>query len=88
MKIKEIPKTDNIIIGFDLAERHYSFTTSLITIRGEECVCALPIEINGNELHLDSRCENVTIEYLNQLSGERISGKMLILNMIIRVFIG
>ena len=73
MYLSEVPKTDKIIISFDIRDKHFDFTTDLLPFVDSEdpenTVYSAPIVIMGNRLHLDSRCKNMMVRYLNQLSG-------------------
>lgn len=73
MLLGEIPKTDNVLISFDLADKHFDFTTTLLPNTDKENpkgkIITEPVVIQGNSLHIDSRCRNQALRYLNPFSG-------------------
>ncbi len=70
MYLWEIPKTDNIMISFFLSGRKFNLTTSLVPEERPEKdgMYVMPIIVAGSVLHLDSRCENLRLVYVNQAS--------------------
>ena len=73
MYLGEIEKTDNIVISFDLGDRHFDFTTTLLPDTDKEdarkTIYSECVTVNDLPIHIDSRCNNVEIRYLNQISG-------------------
>ncbi len=73
MYLGEIPKSENLVISFDLFQKHFDFSTAILPEEDEKdkigTIFSDPIIIKGRPLHLDERCENQEIRYLNQLSG-------------------
>ena len=73
MYLGEIPKTDKIVISFDIRDKHFDFTTDMLPFVSPEdsdnTVFCAPIIIKDNVLHMDNRCRNVHVRYLNALSG-------------------
>lgn len=73
MYLGEIPKNENVVLGFDIGGRHFDFTTGLLPDISREdpagTVFAEPILIQGSFLHLDERCEKLELRFLNRLSG-------------------
>lgn len=71
MYLWEIPKTDNVVISFDIKEKRFDFNTALIPAKAKEenSIYAEPVIISGKTLRIDARCKNMTIRYLNRRSG-------------------
>lgn len=74
MILGELPRTDNIVISFDIGSKHFDFTTSLLPKvdkdKPDEIVYSEPIMINGRCLKIEnSKCVNQKIKYFNQRSG-------------------
>ena len=80
MLLGDINKDDNIIISFDIGDKHFDFTTSLLRkVDKNDPLCTIytdPITIHGNNLHIDNkRCLNQRINYHNQKSGRNHTWK-------------
>ncbi|MBQ9606454.1 MAG: PilZ domain-containing protein [Lachnospiraceae bacterium] len=73
MYLSEVPKTESIIIAFDIKDKHFDFTTNLLPYADaedpENTIYAEPIIILENALHIDNRCHHMEIRYLNPISG-------------------
>ena len=74
MILGEIPKTDNLIISFEIGKKHFDFTTSLLPKVDKEqpdhVIYSDPIMIQGNCLKIDNnKCLNQSLKYFNQRSG-------------------
>ncbi len=71
MLIGEIPKSDKIIISFEIHDRPFEFTTDLLEEKAADphAAFAAPIVIQGNDLHIDSRCRNLCVKFPNARSG-------------------
>ncbi len=70
MYLWEIPKTDNVIISFFLNGRKFNLTTALIPQERPEKdgIYVEPVIVAGSIIHLDKRCENLSVIYVNQAS--------------------
>ena len=73
MLLCEIPKTEPVVISFDIGIRHFDFTVNLMADAdnddAQHVIFSEVVLIKGIAVHIDGRCRNVELKYLNQQSG-------------------
>lgn len=72
MLIGETHTGENIMLSFTLGGRHFTLSTHISPMACEDkakSVKAEPILIHENTLHLDERCKELEVRYLNPSSG-------------------
>ncbi len=74
MILGEIPKTDNLTISFNIGDKHFDFSTSILPKVDKEnpdsVIYTDPIVIQDSYLKIDNnKCTDQEIRYFNQRSG-------------------